>query len=342
MTSQMVTQFLGTDKISVQQELFYAGKGLGYLLPLPNNQKFPVPKGFTGEEGIDPSPMDYANFDASYDTPNAALRLAYDVFVMDVDQHEKNGVAVDGMANLEEWQYEHSCNLDAVMAYCMTRGNPYKEGHFFFRYPGGTTRGEVCPGVDVLRRGHRYSVCYPSIVDGRQYRWYEKRGEYWVQMTEPPSVDDLPEAPEKLVEFLKDGARDAKRRATPEATDDFVSDMLADDRPMAIQVHRALLRGLEELEEATTSGASRHDAMLKAIFRLVMKCANGYPGLQEAIDELFAVWQDYKDKPDGEFERMTRDALEKATYEYDEYKAIGTYEDAYGKSYLSVNEQGWW
>lgn len=168
MTSQALTEYLGTNKISTVWELSYANKGLGWLLPLPEGKKFPVPKGFTGEEGRDPTPEDYARWDSEYKNPGFALRLSERVLVLNVDQHEKDGVAVDGAANFQAWEKEHNCKIPRK--YIMTRGNPNREGHLFLSYSGGVTKGQLCPSVDVLRHGHRYSVCDPTEIDGRRYK----------------------------------------------------------------------------------------------------------------------------------------------------------------------------
>src|SRR5690606_9290580 len=107
---------------------------------------------------------------------------------------------------------------------------------------------------EVIQRGHRYAVAYPSIhpKTGTPYGWVGVNG--------IPRVADLPELPSKWVGFLSTG--EASILDKVDQTDSQVVEWLGkfQDGPMCARV-------LAARDDADfTDAGSRHDVMLKVVF----------------------------------------------------------------------------
>lgn len=305
--------------------------GLGDLFPLPRGEKFPPPAGVTGQHGTAPTQeMLAAWWDRRGD--NVGLRVASDVIVLDVDYKEddEGNVILNGMATLRTLEAELDIEIPAI--YVNTRGNPEQKGHIFMRCPKGTHfKGTAGPGIDIVQHGHRYCVFAGSEVGGQRYRFYRKDADGYRPIAGIPTWESLPEAPAELIEYLRVDKPKTVRPASVEVSGDFVDQMKADEREMSQKLYSAACDGIYNTEDADNHlGSSRHDAMLRAIYRVCHVAADGYPGFVDAVEMLRDCWLQFPDKPEREFDRMLEDALRKVAAEYERYTPRDSYVDVDG------------
>jgi hypothetical protein len=167
----------------------YRAKGWVGTLPLPRAKKTPPPKGFTGDGGVWPSTADIAAWSET-GPQNIALRLPPNVIALDVDDLKAFAGLVELVGPLPPTWRAHS--------------GGERVGHFYYRLPPGvvsTDWGAPCPGVDLLRFGHRYSVVAPSLhPSGTRYAWARPDGTD--AGTDLPGPGDLPELPAAWVDYL--------------------------------------------------------------------------------------------------------------------------------------------
>lgn len=305
--------------------------GLGHLGPLPYNQKFPPEPDTTGQHGTAPTPE---MLEAWNDLRgcNYYLRVAPDVIVLDVDYKEddEGNVILNGMATLRALEAELDIEIPAI--YVNTRGNPEQKGHIFMRCPKGMHfKGTAGPGIDIVQHTHRYCVFAGSVVDGHRYRFFRKDEDGYREIAGIPTWERLPEAPPELIEYLRVDKPKVVRPASVEVSGDFVDQMKADEREMSQKLYSAACDGVYNTEDADSHvGSSRHDAMLRAIYRVCHVAADGYPGFVDAVEMLRDCWLQFPDKPEREFDRMLEDALRKVAAEYEQYTPRDSYVDVDG------------
>lgn len=277
----------------------------GNLLPLPSEAKKPVPAGFTGRAGRDVTAADaegWAGRDGNY-----ALRLPGDVVGIDVDTYAgKDGAGV--LAELEE-------KLGALPPTYMStsRGEPLKSGIRFYRYAGGTLTGKAGTDIDVIQRGHRYAVVWPSTVEDRAYMWYAPDGS---PAGLPPAKEDLAVLPEVWENHLRQGASTYEvQPASVDTAEEFAAAMAADDREPCEEIIEAL-KVAEKRFKGLDDG-SHHDSMLAGLHGVVRSASKGHPGYAAAVEKLRELWTaaGLGDARDVEFERMVTGAVAKAATE---------------------------
>lgn len=281
----------------------------GDLLPLPTGKKHPVPAGYTGGNGAavgDKERGDWAGRDGNY-----ALRLPEGVMGIDVDTYGDK----DGAATLAELE----AKLGPLPATYMStrRANPMTSGIRFFRYTGGKLAGGAGKDIDIIQRGHRYAVVWPSVVeaDGADaaYAWYGPSG---LPAALPPELEMLAELPAAWVEHLSTGASTySAAPASADTTSTFLADMTADERPACLETTRTMKHWLERFE--TLADGSHHDTMMKALHAVTRTCAAGHSGYAESKDQLQGAWEmALGGERMGEFHRMAEGSLSKAASEH--------------------------
>ena len=170
----------------------YRARGWVGTLPLPLGRKTPPPAGFTGDGGAWPSPSDLVDW-AESAPQNIALRLPPNVIALDVDDTAAFLALVELVGPLPATWRVHS--------------GGDRLGHLYYRLPAGivsTGWGAPCPGVDLLRHGHRYSIVAPSLhPSGTTYTWARPDvREGSDQRDALPGPGDLPELPAAWVSYL--------------------------------------------------------------------------------------------------------------------------------------------
>lgn len=270
----------------------YESKGWEVPVPVSRGAKYPPRTGMTGRIPDVKNEEVHAVWGCVSDDSNVGLRMQvageYDVIAIDVDQYDnKRGkdnlvelMETLGELPLHEWPRSTRRGVDADSA------------QFFVRVPKGTEfRDKVCADVDIVQKNHRFSIVWPSEVDGEQYQWYLSE-----EVTGIPHVNDLPILPEVWVDYLK---RDS---------------LLYADAPAAPP--RDYTDALECLEGRVLGGESdyvsqidwedvggRHDAMRSEMWSLM--CGAVFEGRAGLLADLETLRSAFLDATNGDQERVS-------------------------------------
>lgn len=184
----------------------YRAAGWRGVLPLPEGQKWPPPMDYTGHEGADPDSNQLTAWAQSprHQDGNLCLRLPSNVIAFDVDNHDgkpaaETIAAMEGAAGLElPDTWTSTSRADGSF-------------HAFYRVPelvgGMAWPSNLKPfgeGVEVLHRGHRYSVVFPSTNPangGKRYRWWRPDGTL-AEVGEVPRPEGLTELPRAIIDAI--------------------------------------------------------------------------------------------------------------------------------------------
>lgn len=246
----------------------YIPKGWEVPVPVSRGAKYPPRAGMTGRIPDVKNEEVHAAWVCVSDDSNVGLRMQvageYDVIAIDVDQYDnKRGkdnlvelMETLGELPLHEWPRSTRRGVDADSA------------QFFVRVPKDTEfRNKVCADVDIVQKNHRFSIVWPSVVDGEQYRWYLGGNEIDI-----PHVNDLPILPEVWVDYLK---RDSLLYADAPAAS------LRDYTDALKWLEGRVLGGESDyVSQIDWEEGGRHDAMLTEVWNLTRDAVfSGHAGL---------------------------------------------------------------
>lgn len=300
--------------------LYYAAGWPG-ILPVPIVEKWPPPKGCTGDDGVDTCPETLARWAAGeFAGHSVALRIPLGVLALDVDHYVKGDKDKRGgdtlAARITAWG-----PLPATWA-STARGTDLGAGPsrtLFYRVPVGRYGGNAGADIDVLQHHHRYCVVWPSrnpqAPGNPQYRWYGPDG----QPVEPgrvPKVDEFPALPARWVAGLAGlASAPTPGMAAYGAGDALLRELRADLRDNCALAYSASVNALERL--AAADAGSRHDTATGLVYQLIQLGAVGHPGCGRALEHLGGVWHDVigGEHRDDEWHRMLLTAARKAVTE---------------------------
>jgi len=169
------------------------------ILPLPLAKKHNPPPGFTGATGTDPTYPDlYAWADGTDGPHNICLRLPANIIGIDVDAYGDKLGAHTLTTREQQWG-------PLPPTWRTTSRDDGISGIRLYRIPEGLAwPGVVGPGIETVRRDHRYAVCWPSIhPEGGTYRWINPDG--IVTAGGIPDPDQLPALPHEWIMGLTGG-----------------------------------------------------------------------------------------------------------------------------------------
>jgi P4 family phage/plasmid primase-like protien len=287
----------------------------GSVLPLDPGKKSPPPKGYTGEHGKDAGPEELSAW--AHHAGNYALRLPDGVVGIDVDQYGSK----TGLDTLKAWEDQLGPLPPTPMSTGRAPGTG--SGIRFYRYPGGKLAPVLGEAVEIVQRGHRYAVVWPSKATGSDgvaltYAWHKPMGAAWLRMDKPPALDELAELPPAWVEHLRAGASASRGpAAAPDVSNRLLVDLVTDERPPCGTMNTALAGALAKLSAAGEGG--RHDATTAGVLLIVATAAEGHSGFSAAIEDLEAAWDEaigHDPARAGEFARMVSTAVGKAASEH--------------------------
>lgn len=273
----------------------YLAAGWDAVLPLPARAKQPPPTGYTGELGHRTSAADVQAWIDGGLAPgrpagNIALRLPPHVVGIDVDAYGgKVGAATYAL---------HLAQLGPLPPTWTSTSRPDDgtSGIRLYRLPviddqqqtAAGWPGELGPGVELIRTGHRYMVCAPSEhPNGGTYRWTRPDGV--TAVGDIPTPGDLPMLPLPWVTHLAERARVSPGRADlgPDEALGWLTAHQGHTQPH--QPPCRLVKGYIASKVPALTGAtggSRHDAMLQATARLAHAAAEGHTGILTALQEV--------------------------------------------------------
>lgn len=271
---------------AVAAELYWRAGWRG-ILPLPANAKGPVPRGFTGWAGSDPSWPDIAAWIeggfGSHPAGNIGLRLPRGVYGLDVDDYGgKTGGAALGRL------VEAYGPLPAT--WIVGSRDDSLSGIRLFRADHGPDRrwrdepGGRGAGIEAIHFGHRYAVTWPSIhpETGRKYTLRRPDGVVGGE-GEIPRPDELPVMPNLWVFHLSEPGevREGEMAGHGETVNVVAGWQLGEPCRRVVE---AAARGMSGLIRAG-DGAALHPAGRDAVHELCNLGNEGHRGVRRALGE---------------------------------------------------------
>lgn len=300
----------------------YRRAGWTGVLPLPVNAKGPVPRGFTGWAGSDPSGPDVQEWiergvsigRTSFPAGNIGLRLPRGVYGLDVDDYgTKTGGAALGRL-VEAYgplppTWTVSSRVESTSGIRLFRAD-HGEGRVWKNEPGGHGAG-----IESIHFGHRYAVTWPSVHPdtGRKYRLRRPDG---IEVDgEVPRPDELPWLPPEWVWGLSEPGAVREGEAAGHSETVNVVEAWPVGEPCR-RVVEARDRGLSGLLRAI-SGDALHPSALGSLHELTNLGNEGHRGVRRALAEHHDVFCEARrqrgdaDRAGAEWWRMVRGAVGK-------------------------------
>lgn len=247
-----------------QAAAIYRRAGWDGVLPLDPGTKFPPPDGYTGRDGGYPDGRKVLEWTSRCPGHGLALRLPRGVVGVDVDVYDSK----HGDHTLAELEERYGALPPTWSSTSRGEGQPSRI--WLFRCPEELVLpGKPGTAIEFIQHHHRYLVAWPTVVEGRQYRWYSIDGRLSAR---PPKVKELA--------WLPEAWHGIHKHRTPVA--DYTPRAVAGDWSQAVAKHHG--EGVAGLREA----GGRHDSMLPVVLSLVRADERGHPGAAEALDDLHA------------------------------------------------------
>ena len=287
----------------------------GYLgtIPIPYGKKHPPPKRYTGIQANYPDDEQIAKWIA-HDRANIALRLAEVEFtpkdsIYDASVYELIGIDVDDYREKnggEQLQVLESKlgRLPATVCSSSRWEVCPDSGIRMFLVPAGYHfLGKAAKCIDIIQKGHRYTMAWPSRnpdADNAQYRWRSPNGAYYedrrqaganaVPVSVPP-LGDVAVLPKEWFDFLTCNGM--------VATDDPVSELAGDELlgwaqslfndskgDMCRVMSDAVDKKLGEIEDSADS----HPVMTSAHWQVLRLAAEGHSGWVTGLRKFNNAW----------------------------------------------------
>lgn len=283
-------------------------RSAGYLgtLPLPIDRKEEPPRRLTGQSAPYPKDAQVENW-LKGGPNNICLRLAecpgyvpkdhppvgYELIVIDVDDYgEKHGA--DKLAAL----VEKLGALPATVRSSARFDTRPDSGHMLFLVPAGYRfLGKAATGIDIIQKGHRYVLVWPSRnpdANLATYRFKAVDGTYYDERPEGsriPPLDDIAVLPEPWFDYLTCGGLAAVDIPISELTLQELSQWAKDqfNEPqgdMCRLVKQQLERQITKMEKNPDS----HPNLVEAHAEFCYLGVEGHTGVIQAINEYSTKW----------------------------------------------------
>lgn len=256
--------------------LLYLERGWVGVLPVPARSKRLEVVGWTGRDGGDPSGADVYEWREMQPSANLALRMPPDVIGIDVDGYKPVGSATYAAALARYGTLPPTWRS--------TARDDGLSGIWYYRVPPGLIwAGQLDGGgCEIIQRSHRYAVAPPSIhPSGWTYRWYDPASAVTITIPRP---DAFPLLPETWIAGLSRGQQGEVARVDMDSGEawEWVASL-----PGSGRVACALMRGESARAiVALNSAASRHDAILPRVLKLLRLATEGHPGISLELNAL--------------------------------------------------------
>ena len=291
--------------------LEYRKAGFFGPLPIPYKEKHPVPTDYNKRVSKYPTVEKIEEWREG-PRKNICVRLAgvdkeHEMVGIDVDDYLKGDKKKEGWDQLLRLENRLGSLPDTWISSARTDG---KSGIRYFRVPRGLAfRGKVDKDIEVIRKGHRYAMVWPSIhTDGGTYWWFppgtipDKEGKS-IWDGQLPDAKSFPLLPDEWIDFL---TQDRMLASDDEiidvdssvqeifvwATDTFHG---TDESPPCFRLRQKLDLHLKKLETTATF----HDLLTNAHWNIVKLSFEGHIGWNEAINEYEAAFCEALSKRGG-------------------------------------------
>lgn len=291
-------------------------KALHYLeagwspIPLPYKEKSPVPDDVTGSTAPYVDDAQIKRWvkggrakagNLNFLPGNIALRLPPNVIGIDIDLYDGKA----GAETLAEAEAKWGELPDTWQSTSRTDGS----GIRYYRVPEGLKWRDVGAGIETIKWYHRYAIVWPSIHDktGQRYYWIKPDGSSSGVVSGPgvqvefPSVDELPELPQKWVEGLTGGESYTGSGDAGDINYESAKEWLEvhGDGDLCATMHDTLLKYTRSVREAGEDGGA-HDAARDGAWALLGDAGLGHTGASEALSQLRATFLEaVKGRRDG-------------------------------------------
>lgn len=286
------------------------------VFPLPVRKKNPPPPGYTGSGGkrADISQLrqwddagSYRSNGENHTIGNIGLWLGHR-FMLDGVEYENIGIDVDQYNDKFGWDQlqvleEELGKLPST--WISSARDDGVSGIRYFRVPAGMKfKGKADKDVDVIYRGYRFAVVWPSVhPDGMQYWWYPPGvmpttdGQIHWREGDLPDITKFPQLPESWIEFLTANRKyadydlsDADYETSVSELATWAEDTFPDGSTDKMCLDVALLK--RTYLRRITEEESSHDKITDAHWHILRKAAEGHTGWSDAIAEIEQHWKD--------------------------------------------------
>lgn len=279
--------------------LLYRKAGFGGPLPLPYKEKHPPPIDFTKRISPYPTLEEIKDWCDDGKKHNICIRLAgvdaeHELIGIDVDHYKKGDRDKKGFDQLQKLEAKLGPLPETWISSARTDG---KSGIRWFRVPRGLAfRSKVDEDIEVIRKGHRFAVVWPSVhPDGGTYWWFplgvapNKEGRKLWNGHLPPA-QSFPILPDTWIDYLTNQRTKAVNDELIDvdssvdeiyqwATDTFHGD---DDTAPCNLMRSKLDKHLAKIKNAT----ALHDLLVAGHWNILHLAFEGHLGWNEAINEL--------------------------------------------------------
>ena len=269
----------------------YIDAGWTSPMPLPKGQKYPPPEHSTGNHPDITLAQIGEWVEESNPNANIALRMPrgkdWEIIGIDIDHHDTKR----GNDTILKAESTHGKLPDSFS--CSSRGSANRHGIHFYRVPRGIKwDGQIGPSVEVIQRTHRYAVVAPSVVEGREYTWYDADGDEWDMGI--PKVSTLPDLPQAWIDaFSKGAAVDRKPIAEEDRIGASADAMkwLEAEIPGYHSGRSSVMHKASDFDSCVEQGVGgAHDMLTARVHECVRLGCEGHHGLKEALDEVLRAF----------------------------------------------------
>lgn len=308
----------------------YRHRGLLGTVPLPPNQKYPPPTGFTGGGRSHPDDVQVSHWVSKRPRGNIALRLAevpgefldgrddlpfvyagnnvdgWELVGIDVDNYTKGKSEKRGAEQLRDLEAE----LGQLPATALSGARLHTGSSIavFLAPKGYRFAGKAADSIEVIQKRHRYMVVHPSTnpdiggVDGQPaiYEWgwgapskLADAGPEVLGRFEDgmPTLADVALLPEAWFTHLTHGGMGESDDPISGLSDSELREWLGARPGYEGEMCAVMRAAVEELVAGIEASTSSHDQLVPAHWRLLSLAAEGHAGVKAALDEVMrAAW----------------------------------------------------
>jgi hypothetical protein len=257
--------------------------------PIMDDGKGRTQGGVTGYNGVDLDGDRLQDAIRRYGSCNVATRMPegedpdgrkWKIVGLDVDAYDDK----PGARTLENWRDELG---ELPPTYVSSSRNDGVSGIRHYKVPADWFGVGGAPGIELVQRHHRHTVCAASIHETRKvpYRWRAESDELPAMVDGAPVAAACPWLPEAYLTALERTGGGNGERA--EITDDDIAAMRTDGEPCyCVEQAQAKYQAMAE------EGLAHYDAMRDTQMALLRLGHDRHPGVRQALDELYEAYED--------------------------------------------------